>query len=310
MIATLTLNPSVDQHLIIEKLVKDDAIRARSVEWYAGGKGINVTRVVHELGGQGCAFGFVGGLSGQMLTRCLDTAGIAHRFIRIDGSTRINTTITDLSDRTQTHVRTAGPSVTASEMTRLTQQILTLTSHPGFWVLGGSLPPGAPTDLYEQLINQLEATGARCVLDTDDEALVEGLEATPFLIKPNEYEFERLTGQAADTDQHIVKAARRIVDRGTQVVMVTLGPRGAVVITAEDQFRVNTPAVEVKSKVGAGDSTVAGCLVALERGATLRDAVRYGIAAGTAAVLTEGTRMCERREVERLLPQIEIQTIG
>ena len=130
------------------------------------------------------------------------------------------------------------------------------------------------------------------------------------MIKPNEYEFERLTGQAADTDQHIVKAARRIVDRGTQVVMVTLGPRGAVVITAEDQFRVNTPAVEVKSKVGAGDSTVAGCLVALERGATLRDAVRYGIAAGTAAVLTEGTRMCERREVERLLPQIEIQTIG
>ena len=310
MIGTVTLNPSVDQHLIIPKLIKDDVIRVESVEWFAGGKGVNVSRVVHELGGQACAFGFVGGLPGQMLTRWLDEAGIRHWFVTIPGDTRINTTITDLSDRTQTHIRAHGPTATEDDLKRLTDHLLTCRPRPDFWVLGGSLPRGVPSDSYRRLIDQLEATGARCVLDTDDEALEEGLDATPFLIKPNEYEFERLTGQRADTDAHIVKAASEVVARGTQVVVVTLGPRGAVVVTADDTFRVNTPPVEVKSKVGAGDSTVAGCLVALEHGATLREAVRYGVAAGTAAVLTEGTKLCERREVERVLPQIEIVPIS
>src|SRR3989338_4330904 len=109
MIATLTLNPSVDQHLTVQRLKKDDALRAVAVERYAGGKGINVTRVVHGLGGKGRAYGFVGGFPGQMLVRWLDDAGIRHAFQAIAGDTRINTTITDLSDRTQTHIRAAGP---------------------------------------------------------------------------------------------------------------------------------------------------------------------------------------------------------
>ena len=310
MIGTVTLNPSVDQHLTVAKLVKDDAIRAVSVQRFAGGKGINVTRVVHELGGQGCAFGFVGGFPGQMLTRWLDDAKIPHAFRAIRDDTRINTTITDLHDRTQTHIRAAGPRVTARDLQRLTQQLVTRRPRPSFWVLGGSLPPGAPRDFYERLIHRLEATGVRCVLDADDEAMIEGLKATPFLIKPNEHEFERLTGQRADTDAHIIIAARRVVRQGTEVVLVTLGPRGAIVVTADDAFRVTTPTVQVQSKVGAGDSTIAGVLVALERGATLREAVRYGIAAGTAAVLTGGTKLCERRQVARLLPRIKICVYG
>ena len=310
MIATVTLNPSVDQHLTVKRLIKDDALRAVSVQRFAGGKGINVTRVVHELGGRGCAFGFVGGFPGQMLTGWLDDARIPHAFQRIDGDTRINTTITDLHDRTQTHIRAAGPRVTRRDLQRLVRQLVARRPKPSFWVLGGSLPPGAPDDFYERLINTLEATGVRCVLDADDEAMVEGLKATPFLIKPNEYEFERLTGQRADTDAHIIAAARDVVAQGTAVVLVTLGPRGAIVVTADDAFRVTTPTVTVKSKVGAGDSTIAGTLLALERGATVRAAVRYGVAAGTAAVLTEGTQLCERRAVARLVRRIAVVPVG
>ncbi len=305
MIGTITLNPSVDQHLTVEKLVKDDAIRAVSVRWFAGGKGINVSRVVHELGGEGRAFGFVGGFPGKMLTGWLDSAGIPHHFIDIEGDTRINTTVTDLYDMTQTHIRVKGPQVTGSELKKLSQQLLIFPNPPAFWVLGGSLPPGVPEDFYKHLIEGLEATGAKCVLDTDDEALTLGLDATPFMIKPNEHEFERLTGQTADTDERIVEAARRIVKKGTGIVVTTLGPRGAVVVSQDDAFRVNTPKIIPKSKVGAGDSTVAGTLIALERGASLREAVRYGVAAGTAAVLTEGTKLCERSEVERILPQLQ-----
>lgn len=309
MIGTITLNPSVDQDVTIPKLVKDDAIRARKVEWFAAGKGVNVSRVVHELGGKGCSFGFIGGLPGQMLTRWLDQAGICHRFVSIDGDTRINTTLTDLSDRSQTHVRVPGPRVTAADRQKLRRGLLAYRPRPNFWALGGSLPPGVPDGFYRQLINLLERTGAQCVLDTDEEALMEGLGATPFLIKPNEHEFERLTGVRPATDRVIARAARRLVEKGTGVVMVTLGPRGAVVVTRDDVFRVNTPRVQVKSKIGAGDSTIAGLLVALERGANLREAARYGIAAGTAAVLTEGTQLCERRQVERLLPRVKIETV-
>ena len=309
MIGTVTLNPSVDQHLTVPRFVKDDAIRAVSVRRYAGGKGINVARAIHELGGAGCAFGVVGGFPGQMLTHWLDEAGIAHHFLSVREDTRINTTITDLSDRTQTHIRTPGPKVSPVELERLADHLMTCRPQPGFWVLGGSLPPGVPDATYKDLIERLESTGARCVLDTDDEALTEGLDATPFLIKPNEHEFQRLTGEPPKSEAQIVAAARRVVARGVQVVLVTLGPRGAVAVTAGEAFRVTTPPVEVKSRVGAGDSTIAGLLVALEREATLPEAVRYGVAAGTAAVLSEGTTLCARRDVERLLPQIRVEPL-
>lgn len=306
MIGTITLNPSVDQHLTVRRLVKDDALRAEEVSWHAGGKGINVARVVHALGGRGCAFGLVGGFPGRMLAQWLGDAGIPHRLTPIAGDTRINTTIADRRDGTQTHLRAPGPRVTPRDLDRLTAALLAYRPAPRFWVLGGSLPPGAPATCYRQLINRLEATGAQCVLDTDDEALTAGLDATPFLIKPNEHEFQRLTGRRAGSDRRIAAAARRVVARGTQVVMVTLGPRGAIVVTAAEAFRVTTPRVVVKSLVGAGDSTVAGTLVALERGWPLREAVRYGVAAGTAAVLTPGTMLCERRAVERILPRIAV----
>lgn len=309
MIATLTLNPSVDQHLTVRKLEKDDALRAVEVEWYAGGKGVNVARVIHELGGKTCAFGFVGGFPGKMLTSWLDRAGLPHRFTELEGDTRINTTITDLSDRTQTHVRVAGPRVRRKDLARLTQAVSRLKPVPKYWALGGSLPPGAPNNFYRKLIHKLEAAGAQCALDTDDEALHEGLDATPFLIKPNEHEFERLTGVKAGSDAKIVAAARKVVAKGTAVVMVSLGPRGAVVVSKDDVFRVNTPRVKVKSKVGAGDSTIAGTLVALERGASLREAVRCGVAAGTAAVLTEGTQLCDRRQVKRIFPRITVVSL-
>lgn len=309
LIATVTLNPSVDQHLTVRKLAKDDALRAVRVEWFAGGKGVNVARVVRELGGRGCAFGFLGGFPGRMLAGWLDRTRVPHRFTSIRGDTRINTTLTDLSDSTQTHVRAPGPRVSAGDLDRLVAQLLRVRPVPRFWVLGGSLPPGAPNSFYRRLINRLEATGASCVLDTDDEALAIGLDATPFLIKPNEHEFERLTGCKADSDRCIVAASRELVRQGTAVVMTTLGPRGAVVVSKQEAFKLHTPKVRVKSKVGAGDSTVAGTLVALVRGASLREAARFGVAAGTAAVLTEGTQLCERRQAERLLSKIRIEPL-
>lgn len=304
MIATLTMNPSVDHYLKVHQLIKDDAIRSQGDQWFAGGKGINVSRVVHELGGRSCAFGLTGGMPGRMLTHWLDRAGIQHQFTEIQNETRINTTINDLSDNTQTHLRALGPKVSADELKRLCVQLDEFPEAPSFWVLAGSLPPGVPADFYRQLIFRLKKAGVRCVLDSDDQPLALGLEAAPFMIKPNEHEFQRLTGQSPDTEPQIIVAARRLIQKGVTLVLVTLGARGAVAVTEKEAFRVSAPPVKPRSRVGAGDSTIAGCLLALERGAAIPEAVCHGIAAGTAAVLTEGTTLCDRREVERLFPLV------
>ncbi len=310
MIATLTMNPSVDHYLRVHKLTKDDAIRIQGDQWFAGGKGVNVSRVVHELGGRSCAFGLTGGMTGRMLTHWLDRAGIRQRFTEITNETRINTTITDLSDRTQTHLRAPGPKVTGAELKRLCAQMHSLKEKPSFWVLAGSLPPGVPSDFYRRQIVRLKKAGVRCVLDSDDQALVRGVQAAPFMIKPNEHEFKRLTGKACGSDSQIVAAARALIKKGITLVLVTLGARGAVAVTAQEAFRVKAPPVKPLSRVGAGDSTIAGCLLALEKGATIQKAVCYGVAAGTAAVLTEGTTLCSRREVERLFPLVHAVSIG
>ncbi len=304
MIATLTMNPSVDHYLKVLQLIKDDAIRVQGDQWFAGGKGVNVSRVVHELGGSSCAFGLTGGMPGRMLTHWLDRAGIPHQFTQIRNETRMNTTINDLSDNTQTHLRALGPEVAADELERLCAQLDAFSETPSFWVLAGSLPPGVPPDFYRQRILHFKKAGIRCVLDSDDEALVLGLEAAPFMIKPNEHEFQRLTGQSPDTEPHIIAAARSLIRKGVTLVLVTLGARGAVAVTEKEAFRVNAPPVTPRSRVGAGDSTIAGCLLALERGAAIPEAVCHGIAAGTAAVLSEGTTLCERSEVERLFPLV------
>lgn len=307
MIGTVTLNPSIDHHVVIGKLVKDDAIRAQETRRDAGGKGINVSRAIKELGGETLAFSVAGGCAGYMLRSLMAGAGVALEAVELSQETRINVILTDRSDRTQTRVSASGPWVSLADCDLFASQILRHTPAPEWWVLGGSLPPGAPNDFYARLIAELRSRGAKCILDADGDALSLGVQARPYLIKPNEYELERLARKPLEDESAILEAARDIVSSGVEVVAVTLGGKGALVVDRHAALRARSPAVEVRSKVGAGDSFLAGCVLALSRGAPLEQAISLAMAAGTAAVMYDGTQLCRRSDVERLLSQIEVK---
>lgn len=307
-IATVTMNPSIDQHILIDRLVKDDAIRAREIRRDPGGKGINVSRALKELGAETLAFGITGGGAGYIVRALLHERGIRFETVEVGEETRINFIVTDRSDGTQTRISSPGPWVTLEEAERLRDLVLAHRPAPAWWVLGGSLPRGIPADFYARLIRALQGRGARCFLDADDDALKIGIEARPYGIKPNDDELGRLVGRRLRSEAEILAAAREVLDSGVGVVAVTLGERGALVVTSSSVIHTLTPAVEVHSKVGAGDSFLAGFVHALSRGESLEAAARLATAAGTAAVIHEGTQLCRREDVDRLAVQVSVET--
>ena len=309
MIYTITLNPSVDQHITIPKLVKDDAIRALSSQQYPGGKGINVSRGLSLLGCGTKVFTVRGGCSGYILRDLLEKSEIGCAFVEVLGETRINVILTDLSDRSQTRVSLPGPEVGSTAMKAMMEKIAVADPRPHFWVLGGSLPPSSPPGTYANIIGYLKSKGEKCVLDADGDALEEGVKAKPFMIKPNEFELERLTGRKLKDDNQVFQAAAQLCHDGVEIVAVTLGARGALVATRKECYRLEAPIVEVKSKVGAGDSFIAGFLVATVSGKSIQEAFVDAVAAGTAAVIHEGTQLYAREDFEKIKPLVKVKVL-
>jgi 1-phosphofructokinase family hexose kinase len=305
MIATITLNPSIDQHIFVRGLVKDDANRAISVFRYPGGKGINVSKVVRELGGPTHAYAMLGGFSGDLLKTLAEPLGISLTSFAIDGDTRINSILTDLKDHTQTRISDSGPWVSEKSITKFLKRLLAVQPKPFLWALGGSLSKGMPPSTYERFIRALQKAGMPCVLDADGEALKCGIRAKPFMIKPNEYEFKRLLGGSFKSLEDYLKGARSLVKRGLPLVVVSLGGRGALFVSAKEAFHVSSPNVKVKSKVGAGDSLIGGLTLGLYRKMSLKKAACLGVAASTSAVMREAPRLCFRKDIPGLLRRIK-----
>ncbi len=309
MIGTVTVNPSIDQHIVIEKLVKDDALKALEIRRDPGGKGINVSRAVKELGGETLAFGLAGGCAGYMLKSLMSDRGVRFEAVEVLGETRMNVIVTDRSDRTQTRISAPGPRVTLNDIEQLASKITAVEPFPEWWAIGGSLPSDMPQDFYARLIQIIHDRGGRCFLDTDNEALLAGIKAKPFFIKPNEYEFSRLVGRDLPDEASLIEAAQEILGQGVKIVAITLGKKGALIVAGDQAFKATTPQVDVKSKVGAGDSFLAGCIVGLSKGLSIKEAIRLGMAAGTAAVMHEGTQLCQRGDVEKILSRIGIEQL-
>ena len=309
MIATITLNPSIDQHINVEGLRKDDANRAQAIFRYPGGKGINVSKVVRELGGKTHAYALVGGFPGELLKQLVRRLDIPFSPTLVRQDTRINVIITDLKDHTQTRISAPGPRVSEPDLRHFLGQLLRVRPKPFIWALGGSISSGMNHSAYQRLIAELQKNGVPCILDTDNEALKLGIKARPFMIKPNEYEIERLMGHSIKTVPGYFKAARSLVRQGVRIVVVSLGKKGALFVTENDSFHVLTPDVPVTSKVGAGDSLIGGFALGLYRKMGLREAARLGIAASTSAVMREAPRLCSRRDIPRLLPRIRLRSL-
>ena len=309
MIATVTLNPSLDETVTVEGLILDEANRWTSLRRDPGGKGINVSRVIHELRGKTTAYGFIGGIDGVALKHLLEKQHVPFDFIQIKENTRSNLIITNLKTYRQTRIDAPGPRVSRNELKNLIDKITNIKPKPDFIVFAGSVPPGVPKDIYRQLIEEVKRHGTKTVLDSDNDWLKEGIKAKPNVIKPNIHEAEELLEVKLKSEEAIARAAKALVARGIETVVISRGKDGLIFADEDRVLKAVVPEVEIKSTVGAGDSAIAGLVLKLSRGEKSEEACRWAAAAGTAAALTPGTELCRRDDVKNLLPYIRVEQL-
>jgi len=309
MIASITLNPCLDEHVTVHGLMVDESNRWTSLHHYAGGKGIDVSRAIHEMGGRTIAYGFVGGAEGRTLEILLDKEGVPFSFTPIKQETRTNFIITDTKTSQQTRINAPGPHISKEELERFYRKVREIHPKPDLMVASGSIPPGVPVNIYYDIVLKAKGYGVRTILDSAGQWLKEGIKAKPYLIKPNVHEAEELLKRELTTEEAITKAALNLVKMGIEVVVISMGRDGIIAATKENIVKAVPPPVKVRSALGAGDCTIAGLALKLAYGEPVVEACRLAVAMGTAAVLTPGTELCHRADVEELLPQIKIWEI-
>ena len=310
MIYTLTLNPALDRTIRVRKLTFDDANRVLFEQRFAAGKGIGVSRVVIELGGSTMAFGLAGGYAGAELEDRLKLAGVSTDFVHIGSETRTNVIINDDETNSITALNAKGPHATRVEYEQLLKKLKEYKFKPGFFVMSGSAPPGVPTDVYYEVIGIAKDKNLKAVLDADGELLKRGIQAKPFMIKPNSHELRRLLGSQVEGIEDVKRAGAQIRATGVENVLVSMGRDGAVLVSEEGSFFAKPPEVEAVSPVGAGDSLVAGFILGLDTGLSLCESLRLGVAAGAACALTPGTELCMYEDVYIVKSEVEVTRLG
>ncbi|MFP2926832.1 1-phosphofructokinase family hexose kinase [Pyxidicoccus sp. 3LG] len=300
-IVTLTLNPAIDIATSVPEVTPEHKLRCGAVRRDPGGGGINVARVVRELGGESIAIYTRGGPTGHLLEYLLEEKGLLRRSIPVEGYTRESFTVAEGNSSREYRFILPGPTLSEREWQRCLDAVAEVSVGAAFIVASGSLAPGVPEDFYARVARQAKRQGVRVVVDTNGPPLKAALEEGVYLAKPNRRELRDLTGMQVEDLAAQAAAARELVARGrAEVLAVSMGADGALLTTRAGQLRAATPPVETHSSVGAGDSFVAGLTLSLARGQSPEEALRWGIASGTAALLSQGTDLCHRADVERL----------
>jgi 6-phosphofructokinase 2 len=297
---TLTLNPALDVSTSTDAVRPTDKLRCGPPRYDPGGGGVNVARVVKVLDGDALAVFPSGGPAGATLCGLLDRDGISHRALPIEGVTRESFSVTEAGTGLQYRFVLPGPVLSRREQEDCLETLAGAAAGARFIVASGSLPPGMPSDFFQRVADLSGRLGARFVLDTSGKALAD-IRSGVYLLKPSVRELSDLVGRMLSGPEERIAAARELIDAGrSKVVVVSLGAEGAILVTARGSEAFPAIPVEPQSAVGAGDSMVAAMVLGLQRGMALHDAVRFGMAAGAATLMTPGTELCRREDVERL----------
>lgn len=308
MITTVCMNPSFDKTVTVDAFVPGQVNRIRASRTDVGGKGVNVAVVTRRLQLDAT---MVMGLAGEdgvaRIRAAMDAEGVAHAFMPVKGAVRVNTKVVSLDGSGVTELNEPGPAVDADTLSAFFSMVQKMAPCSECVVLTGSLPPGCPAGTYRELIRLL--SGTRCILDVGGTELIHGVEAKPFLIKPNHHELAAALGRELHTMQDVRDGAQSFVDAGVEHVIVSMGSDGAMYVGAEGAFYAPVIPVEVHSTVGAGDALVGGLLYGLTKYGSMREAFRCGVAAGTASVMTEGTQLIVPENFHRLLGKVLIQEL-
>lgn len=303
-IVTITFNPCIDKNTTVDTLIAEKKLRCSPPVFHPGGGGLNVSRGIKRLGGETLAIYPVGGYSGKFLEKLVNEEGIVSRIIEIGQHTRENLIVVDKSNNQQYRFGMPGPVLEEKEW----QQCLHALEEEkdvSFIAASGSLPRGVPMDIYARIASIAKKKKAKMIIDTSGEALQHAVNEGVFLIKPNLAELSSLAGKTEVHAEMVDDVAKEIIGKGKcEMMVISLGAAGAMVVSKDEIFQMVPPVVKRKSTVGAGDSMVAGLVYSIANGSSCRDALRFGIACGTAATLNEGTELFQKEDVEKLLPLV------
>lgn len=310
MVLTVTLNPSVDRAVFVQQLKVGDTNRVVRSETDAGGKGVNLSRVLRELGGETVATGFLGGGPGAFICKVLDDQDVPHCFVQVHGDTRTNFSVEDADQNPPTTFNEKGPEILSSDIDHLFTRVKEYLPKLTWLAMGGSLPPGAPTDVFRRLTELAHEAGVKALVDADGDAMKLAMAARPDFIKPNEKEASRLLGRELSGRNDALDAAMELYQHlggGAKIAIISRGAGGAVMACEDGEFDGITPSVEMRSTIGCGDSMLGGMLWAMGTGKSLEESFRWGLASGAATASTDGTEIARRPIVESLLPSARIE---
>jgi 1-phosphofructokinase len=309
MIITVTMNPAIDKTVDLEHMVQGGLNRVKNVIIDAGGKGINVSKTIKELGGETIATGFVGGSGGMLIKKVLQDLGIRSDFIEIKNEVRTNLKVVE-ADGNVTEFNEPGPQVTGEELEALTQKLLSYANEEALFVLAGSIPNGISKTIYQTLTYKLKEKGAKVFVDADGELFIQSLEAGPDIIKPNRHELEEYYHKDYRVDEaELIDMGQSLLEKGIGMIAISLGQMGALFITKDKVLRCPGLKVEAHSTVGAGDAMVAALSFSYNQGLPLEECAKLGIATSAGAVTTKGTKPPKRELVDALLKEAKAEQI-
>jgi len=311
VILAITMNPAIDKVYAIDDFHVSGVFRPKAMTATAGGKGLNVARVAKILGEQVMATGFIGGATGQLIHRQVQESGIISKFIPIEGESRICINIMDEKNVTSTEILEPGPIVSEREYTTFLERFEEMVETCDVVTASGSLPQGVPVDFYRNLIRIAKKRGKKFILDTSGDYFKEGIKEGPFMVKPNQDELVQVVGCAFSTKDDYVFALRLLKENGVDFPVITLGAKGCVAaFPSGEVYHFFAPPIKVVNAVGSGDSFVAGCAVALSRGAEPLEVIKLGMACGMANTQFFKTGMVSRELVEKFLESIQFEFWG
>jgi 6-phosphofructokinase 2 len=304
-VVTLTMNPAIDISTSTEQLRPNSKLRCAAVRRDPGGGGINVARVVHRLGGAAVAIYTAGGSTGELLKRLVEREGVESAPIAVLGETREDFTIVEGQSGNQFRFIVPGEPLGEQEWRACLQQLQSIRK--GFIVASGSLPPSVPNSFYTSLAALAKERGLKLIVDASGPALEAALKHGVYLIKPNLRELEGLVkGQLSNQTERVAACRHVIKGGGAELVTLTLGSDGAILVTGNDAWRAASLHISVMSVVGAGDSFLGGMVWSLANENNVLEAFRFGCAAGAAAVSNSGTELCHATDVLRLYPEVKL----
>ncbi|MBX9599746.1 MAG: 1-phosphofructokinase family hexose kinase [Bryobacteraceae bacterium] len=308
LIVTLTVNPAIERTVTVDRLVFEDRGYILSQAEQPGGRGLSAARVIHSFGGKVTAVVTSGGGVGEQIEDMLTGLGFKSRVVKIRNQNRTNFTISDRQGLT-VKLNELGPPIEREELEALRRVIAEVLEKSAWLMICGSLPPGVDPYFYARLIEMCHSAGVQTLVDTDGDPLLHALEAKPTAIAPNQHEAERLLSRALITRSQTMEALQRLHGMGPNTVLLSLGSRGAIATNGEEQIEAVPPRVEALCPIGAGDALSAAYVWARRKGKNFSDALRWGVAAGTASAALPGITFADLAQTKAVYKGVQVRPL-